>query len=380
MGGHQVGKDEVKTTNKELAAIQEKVRLSHDSGPKKEEGGTAMPSMAGLTTVCLSMMCNLASTATWSAELRFPHVGLLQPAREGVAGRIQKLEAITGTSLFSPVPVHVQDLSGECPHGSDSLSCSGVAFDVHGDADLYGEPVMSKSWGWAPLLFHSWSPLWTLNFWIPLQPILSNPLALMDVRYNKSKSHVLRPIPCQDKSQCEYADAWSVLPTAEHKWYSFLSMNQTSMLVFDTYRTPHAAFEMPGQDQLTSLSAVLQNCSSCSHMETAAQLCKQYGGGGDVALPAIAQAFVEEACGVVKTITKTCQGRGATSLLISEVEALAQLSHRIVRRSLEFRAIVIAASWQSSIATFLCCALGSYCVYSIRKRLTTQGSQDPCIS
>ena len=83
--------------------------------------------------------------------------------------------------------------------GCDVQDCEPIdsnevgAKTVHGDQDLYGQPLHSILFGFAPFLFHkTYSPLRILNVWIPLQEVRVRPLALMDVTTLNRTQHQLR--------------------------------------------------------------------------------------------------------------------------------------------------------------------------------------------
>eukprot|EP00446_Apocalathium_sp_SHHI-4_P014247 CAMPEP_0177196174 /NCGR_PEP_ID=MMETSP0367-20130122/23905_1 /TAXON_ID=447022 ORGANISM="Scrippsiella hangoei-like, Strain SHHI-4" /NCGR_SAMPLE_ID=MMETSP0367 /ASSEMBLY_ACC=CAM_ASM_000362 /LENGTH=453 /DNA_ID=CAMNT_0018644249 /DNA_START=50 /DNA_END=1411 /DNA_ORIENTATION=+ len=139
------------------------------------------------------------------------------------------------------------------PMGGHPPTCGGGA-TVHADQDLGGDPLRSMDrcgilrW----MLRHNW--LRILNLWMPVGNMAAGPLCVMDLQ-------TLRP---EDKVRHNWMshDGWYFLHGEWQKWYwnSDLGQGSGDVVVFDTLRSPHSAFELPGEQVCHEVREELVEC------------------------------------------------------------------------------------------------------------------------
>ena len=100
---------------------------------------------------------------------------------------------------------------------------------AHGDQNVYGEPILHLTRGFAPYLFHGpWnfisrrSPILLLNLWQPVQAVRVQPLVLMDTRTLRAEHQLKYHIHAKDENigerlnDCWYVTMSYMLPLT---WY-----------------------------------------------------------------------------------------------------------------------------------------------------------------
>ena len=136
---------------------------------------------------------------------------------------------------------------------------------VHGDQDLFGEPLVSKTLGLAPFLFHPvYSPFRILNVWIPLRKVHVRPLALMNTATLNRSEHELRYHIVNrflDGSEESYIfnDCWTYAHSEEQRWYWKDGQDSKTAIVFDTLGTPHTSFMVPGELYAAEILRAFEN-------------------------------------------------------------------------------------------------------------------------
>jgi hypothetical protein len=149
--------------------------------------------------------------------------------------------------------------------GCDIQDCEHIdnnevgAKTVHGDQDLYGQPLHSILLGFAPFLFHrTYSPLRILNVWIPLQEVRLRPLALMDVTTlnrteHQLRYHIINKFMQEGDGNFLLNDCWTFLHHQHQKWFFYEGQNSDKAIIFDTTGTPHGTFMVPGEKYLRTV-------------------------------------------------------------------------------------------------------------------------------
>lgn len=157
----------------------------------------------------------------------------------------------------------VHPKGGSPPH-------TGGGAGVHADQDLDGDPLRQQRayrilrW----LLENKW--LRVLNIWMPIGEMAARPLCVMD----------LQTLDMQDRVRHNWLahDGWFFLHNPEQRWYwhSGLGQRWGDAVVFDTLRSPHSAFELPGEDFCYELRQEMVACikdAPCGD-ERVARICK----------------------------------------------------------------------------------------------------------
>jgi len=130
---------------------------------------------------------------------------------------------------------------------------------MHGDQDVYGTPVKQILKGLAPWLFrhntpdgtNKKSPVFLLNFWLPLQQI-TQPLGLLDRSTFDNKKHQIRyALPTDSflerEDEMVLNDIWTILYDKGQRWYFNPELHVGNAYVFDTLGEPHGGLILSGE-------------------------------------------------------------------------------------------------------------------------------------
>lgn len=131
---------------------------------------------------------------------------------------------------------------------------TGGGAGIHTDQEIGGDPLSSKPRFLRWLLERRW--LRILNIWMPVGNMAARPLCIMDTRTLRMQDQV--------RHRWLDHDGWFYLhhPAQEWWWHSGLGMQPGDAVVFDTLRSPHAAFPLPDEDQLHELREILRKCEA----------------------------------------------------------------------------------------------------------------------
>ena len=122
---------------------------------------------------------------------------------------------------------------------------------VRSEQDAWGEPLRSLLWGCAPWLFGARSPLRLLKLWFALNGQPARPIALMDASTLDDRAHRLRHRVRNGEGLVD--DRWAFVHGNGQEWW-WHSALETTVLVFDVFRTPHACFMLPCEDLVETLA------------------------------------------------------------------------------------------------------------------------------
>jgi hypothetical protein len=229
-----------------------------------------------------------------------------------------------------------------------------AARTVHADQDVDGTPVRQILRGAAPWLFHHDSPrganrrsrLHLLNLWIPLEQV-TRPLALMDTRTVDRRAHQLRyGLPTDTflrrDEDMRVNDIWTFLHDDAQRWYFTADMDPRRAYVFETLGTPHGSFIVPGEERAESSYRRLTAAVAAARDEAA--FLRALNAGTDPPSPEPGTEPLRRAIAAMDELIR--EGRLAAPAICRDdprgwLARAAQAAERVVRKSLEMRAIAL---------------------------------------
>lgn len=240
--------------------------------------------------------------------------------------------------------------------GAHQLGRNGhdAARAVHADQDVDGTPVRQILRGAAPWLFHHDSPrgrnhrsrLHLLNLWIPLEQV-TRPLALMDRRTVDRRAHQLRyGLPTDTflrrADDMRVNDIWTFLHDDAQRWYFTADIDARRAYVFETLGTPHGSFIVPGEERAESAYSRLTAAVAAAPDESA--VLRALNDGTDPPSREPATEPLRRAIAAMDALIT--EGRATAPAICRDdprgwLPRAAQAAERVVRKSLEMRAIAL---------------------------------------
>eukprot|EP01043_Picozoa_sp_COSAG02_P000198 COSAG02_NODE_4_length_69935_cov_46.806590_6_plen_341_part_00 len=128
---------------------------------------------------------------------------------------------------------------------------------AHGDQNINGEPIRTLMGGFAPLVFHSWSPLHLLNIWLPTQQLVCQPLVAMDltsldVKISRHQYHIY----AKDDLGERLNDCWAFSHDDAQQWLSLGDAWCVPALIAFVGSSTHSRFVVPNHDRNSSVAAI----------------------------------------------------------------------------------------------------------------------------
>ncbi len=236
-----------------------------------------------------------------------------------------------------------------------------AAMAVHADQDVDGTPLRQMLHGLAPRLFHHDSPdrrnlrsrIFLVNLWIPLEQV-TRPLALMDIRSLDRRAHQLRHgLPTDTflrrRPDMRVNDIWTFLHDEAQRWYFTSELNAGTAYVFETLGTPHGALVLPGEDRaearyrrITAAIAAVQRGDEPAAARALAADAEHDATSEPVTAP-LRQAIAAMDAVIAEGRTMCvalCRGEDPAGWCARAARA----ADRVVRRSLELRAVALVTA------------------------------------
>lgn len=224
------------------------------------------------------------------------------------------------------------------PEGSkiDGAGFDQVAQRVHIDQDQTGEPLLSMGLTWIFKLPN----IYLLNVWSPLYDIRMRPMAFVDINTVNVEKEVMRyrtnsTANAGGKFGSFRSDRLMSLYSPSHKWYYYPRVKHGDAIAFDTGKTPHNSFTMPGEQVLGEIRNQIVKIKE----EKQVALC---GGEGDRLIQAVYASIKQEFpmemieyIGVAKALKeRVCAKRDAM-----DAAEYAYVLEYLSRASLEIRCV-----------------------------------------